>query len=83
MTFNLLKTLLLMPRFSSSSRQIAMVALSREDEGLGDTDGKRRDLVSCASVRVRLGEREKGINDPVAIAQISVLACFLTLEKEV
>ena len=51
--------------------------------GLGDTDGKRRDLVSCASVRVRLGEREKGINDPVAIAQISVLACFLTLEKAV
>ena len=34
MTFNLLKTLLLMPRFSSSSRQIAMVVLSSEEEDL-------------------------------------------------
>ena len=66
-------------QFLSADRHGCLVQRGR---GLGDTDGKRRDLVSCASVRVRLGEREKDINDPVAFAQISLLDCFLILKMQ-
>ena len=53
--------------------------LVQRGRGLGDTYGKRRDLVSCASVRVRHGEREKGVNDPVASAQIPLPAYVFVL----